>query len=47
MIVSGVKSQKSPEELGGKESGGGAGIRLTRDNQAKPLPPPRGKRSPG
>lgn len=38
MIVSGVKSQSFPEELRGKESGGGAGIRLTRDNQAKPYP---------
>lgn len=47
MIVSGVKSQKSPEELGGKERGEGAGIRLTRDNQTKPLPHARGKRSPG
>lgn len=47
MIVSGVKSQKSPKELGGKESGGGVGIRLTRDNQANPLPHAGGKRSPG
>lgn len=47
MIVSGVKSQKSPEELGGKETGGGAEIRLTGDNQAKPLPSARGKRGPG
>lgn len=47
MVVSGVKSQKSPEELGEKATRGAAEIRLTRDNQAKPLPCARDKRGPG